>query len=285
LRNKKINRTYTIRILLLLAFIISITGSQELFDINFESTNLISKVRLKDIKKNRLSDDDRKNNAYIKPHQLILSLTGGYLLPTADLKGDVSKINFKNSATTALSYYENWGYTFGILSKLSTDKMDRFRVTVSLSLNYFRNTGQDSSGLYTVEPELNFFQAGLGAEWAFLNYGQQVVYIGFDINASSHSGSINIFNDSTGSQISLLYSPVMRFGASVNLGVDYFISKSFGLTGGLKYSITNLFGKNYDASGLHDLNDDSYTLNGFSINKKTISYLGIYVGLSVYIGD
>lgn len=284
MRNNKINISNRLIIFLLITFIVSFTSSQNYFNKKFDSWNLSSKISLKDSKK-ILSDDDEKNNVYIKPHQFILSLTGGYLQPTADLKGDVSKINFNNTATTALSYYENWGYTFGLLGKLSTDKKDRFRVTVSLSLNYFRNTGQDSSGTFTVQPELNFVQIGLGAEWAFMKRGLLVPHIGFDINATSYYGSINIFDDSTGSQISLLYNPVKRFGASVNLGVDYFMSKSFGFTGGIKYSITNLIGKNYDSSGLHDLDDERYVINGVSINKKTISYLNIYVGLSLYIGE
>jgi len=268
-----------------MAFIISVTGSQQLFDKKFDSRNLLNKISLKNNKIGRLSDDDGNNNEYVKPHQLTLSLTLGYLLPTADLNGDVAKINFSDSASTAFSYYENYGYTFGLLGKLSTDKKDRFRIIVSFSLNYFTNSGLDSSQTYTIEPKLNFLQIGVGAEYAFMKYGKIIPYIGIDINASSYYGSVNIINDLTGFQLSPEYNPVKRLGASVNAGIDYHISNSFGITGGLKYSITNLIGKNYDASGLHDLNDDSFTINGISIDKKTISYLNIFAGLSLYIGD
>jgi hypothetical protein len=282
LRNKKINILSAFRIIIFLVFTITLINSQRLSDNNFNSNTLTKKITLKSNNEKRPVDDD---NFHVKPNQFTLTLTGGYLQPTAGLKGDVSKINFKNPATTALSYYENYGYAFGLLGKLSTDKKDRFRITVSLSLNYFRNSGLDSSQVYTVQPELNFLQVGIGAEYAFMKKGRIVPFVGFDINATSYYGSINIIDDSTQSQVSLNYNPVKRFGASVNAGVDYHISGGFGISGGLKYSITNLIGRNYDESGLHDLDDESYTLNGFTIDKKTISYLSFYIGLSVFIGE
>jgi hypothetical protein len=285
LRNKKIYITSAARMIIFLVLAVSLINSQGLFDNNFNSNTLANKIKSKSDNIKQTADDDGNEDYHVKPHQFTLTLTGGYLLPTGDLKGDVSQINFRNSASTALSYYENYGYTFGLLGKLSTDKKDRFRITVSFALNYFRNSGLDSSQIYTVQPEMNFLQFGLGAEYSFMKKGRIVPFIGFDINTTSYYGAVNIIDESTQSQVSLEYNPVKRYGASVIGGVDYHISDGFGISGGLKYSITNIIGKNYDASGSHDLDDDTYTLNGFTIDKKTISYLGIYVGLTLFMGD
>lgn len=234
---------------------------------------------------NKAPQDDENKILNKFNHQFSLSASGGFLLPIGDLKGDVNTISLTNGVTSAQSYFEKMGYSYGLSAKMKIDKHNKARVTMSLIINNFINSGSDSSGKYTIEPELNFIQLGLGGEYAFARFNDLIPFIGIELNANSFFGQINFIDDSTSSTYSLKYAPVTRYGITIGAGADYYISSSWGVFAGVKFSASNLLGKNFDASGLHDLNDESYTLNGVSIKQKSIMHLAFYAGFTVFVGD
>jgi len=220
----------------------------------------------------------------IKP-DLILSVTGGFSFPLADLKGDLNTVSSKNTATSSRAYFEQWGFNAGLQAQLPVDKKSRLRVTMSLIYNQFTNSGIDSSGATSIEPNLNFIQFGLGAEWAFTSISDITPYINIEANANIFGGSINFTDINSGLSYSADYNPDTRYGFTAAAGVEKTFNRTFGGYLGIKYCMANVLGKAYDPTGARELDDESFTANGFQINAKTISFVGVYLGFSLYIRD
>lgn len=219
-----------------------------------------------------------------KPEFILTAFAGGSM-PLNQLKGDVSTISLTNGATSAVSYFEKWGYNIGVLGKLPVGKKGNLRINLSFVYNRFFNTGTDSSNTMTVEPNLNILQTGLGAEWAFTNVGKITPFIAVELNANICNGSIDIFEAASGPAQSYNYNRNIRYGFNAGAGIEYSINRTFGLTGGIKYHWTNPIGKDYDETGAHDLNDDAFTINGVNVGQKNITFLNFYAGIALYIRD
>lgn len=219
-----------------------------------------------------------------KPEFILAAFAGGSM-PLNEFKGDLSTISLTNGASSAPSYFEKWGYNLGVLSKLPVGKTGNFRINVSLVYNRFFNSGSDSSGTVTIEPNLNIFQAGLGAEWAFNKIGNITPYIGAEFNANIYHGSIDFITIEGGSTFTYNYNRNVRYGFNAGAGIEYSINRSFGLIGGVKYHWTNLIGKKFDESGAHDLDDEAYSYSGINIKQKNITFINFYAGIALYIRD
>ncbi|HEY3250841.1 MAG TPA: hypothetical protein VGK25_06955 [Ignavibacteria bacterium] len=224
------------------------------------------------------------NVSNIRP-DLIISVTGGLSLPLADLKGDLSTVSLTNGATSSRAYFEKYGLNFGVQGKLPVDKKDRLRVIISVAYNFFTNSGSDSSGSSTIEPKLNFFQFGLGAEYAFMSAGDITPYFNLEANANIFGGSIDFTDNTSGLTVTAEYNRVTRYGFTASGGIEKAFTKSFGGFLGVKYCMANVLGKSSDLTGARELDDDSFVVNGFSVSQRTISFVGIYLGLSLYIRD
>ena len=219
-----------------------------------------------------------------KPEFVLTAFAGGSL-PLNELKGDLSSISLFNGATSSTGYFEAWGYNNGVLGKLPVGRKGNFMINISLIYNRFFNSGGDSTGTVTIEPNLNIFQSGLGAEWAFNKIGNVTPFIGAEFNANIYHGSIEFIEIEGGPGISYNYNRNVRYGFSAGAGIEYSINKTFGLTGGVKYNWTNLIGKKYDESGAHDLDDEAFIVNGISIKQRNIAFLNFYAGVALYIWD
>jgi len=219
-----------------------------------------------------------------KSLQIIVGATGGFLVPTGDLKGEISTISLSNPVTTSKSYFENWGYSLGVEFKLPTASRDDLRITFSTCLNSFFNSGTDSSGIYSVEPTLKSIQTGLGIEYAIAVSKKVKVHLSAGLTGSLFYGTIDI-RDSAGYVRSLTYNPNRRYGIEGGVGGEYKITENVGVSAGLKYHLANLFGRDFDATGAHDLNDKEFLMNGVSIESKSISFFRLRLGLCVYVFD
>jgi hypothetical protein len=109
-------------------------------------------------------------------------------------------------------------------------------------------------------------------------------FIGAEFTANIFSGAIT-FVQNSGSSIDLNYNRNVRYGVSFGAGAEYPVNKNIGLIAAVKYSLPNIIGKEFDNTGAHDLNDKEFTINGFTINDKTIAFLNFYAGVCLYIGD
>lgn len=217
--------------------------------------------------------------------QLLAVLAGSYLHPLNDLAGDLSSVSLVNGATSSRSYFEKWGYNYGVEIKFPVTNKDNLRIIFSMFLNNFFNSGNDSSGYYIIEPRLKSIQTGLGLEYVFPIQKKFRALIYGGITNNIFYGSIDFYTNSMSFVNSLTYNPNTRFGIEGGIGLEYAAIKKLGVVAGLKYNLANLIGKDYDQTGAHDLNDESFTINGTSISRKTISFLRVYLGLVLYYFD
>lgn len=217
--------------------------------------------------------------------ELILSLSVSGLLPIAELKGNTADISLTNPATSAKSYYELWGYSIGLTAKLPAGKTGNLRPKISLHYTGFFNSGNDSTGMISIEPQLNIIQVGLGAEYSLLLPGSIRPFIEAEATANIFNGSVS-YTDITGiNNYTEDFNRNVRYGFTAGAGAEYVFNKTYSIFAGLRFSMANLVGKEYDETGAHDLNDEAFNLNGFAINRKNISFLSLYAGVSFGIGN
>ena len=216
---------------------------------------------------------------------LISGIYIGFGLPLSPLKGNTTAISLKNSSTLVTNYYVKYGITGGLTEKLPIGKKGNIRLLMDLSYSYFFQSGNDSSGLYTVKPKIQMFSIGFGGEYAFSSIGDFEPFLDAEATGNILGGSTQFLNNATGIDTVDDLNMVTRFGVTFGAGLSYKINKDISFVLGAKYNISNLIGKSWDINGARELNDAAYTLNGNSIGAKTISYMTFYLGLSVSLGS
>lgn len=239
------------------------------------------------------------NSVLLSQTKWNLTITGGYTMPLADLKGDFpdtlgsTLLNFEKSSTLLTKS----GFNIGAIAKYCVDTLGKARVTGGLTYNSFSGS-QDYSrpgGILTYKNKVNIFTISLGAEYGFLPKKKFNPFVGLDLAANFYSGKIEASGDST---FTLNRKSETRIGVIANGGVDIKLSKSLSAIVGVKYALTNLIGKKTEltttaitvtddqetgTSSLKEigLNDEENSTN----KSKTLYYLQIYAGLSFYFGD
>ena len=106
----------------------------------------------------------------------------------------------------------------------------------------------------------NVFSWGLGIENCFTPDRRFKPYIGFELLGSLIGGNATINTDTA--SLSLKIKNSFRFGAAINFGFEYAITRSFGLNLGIKFTNANLLLKESKTSsnpGEIYLNDKTVT--------------------------
>jgi opacity protein-like surface antigen len=223
--------------------------------------------------------------------KFIIHLYGGLSVPLPQLQGDVAPVPI--ATTFEKDYGMKLGINFGADGKYAFDKKGNIRGVISLGYNIFMNPGEYSSvtGSYKYKPTIGIFTASLGAEYAFLPKEKWCPYAGVDFTANFFNGSFNYDPQFSGiPNISL--KSATRFGLQFGVGTDVAVSRSVGITAGVKYHLVNLIGKDSDTSTFSQilpserpLNDAEYTYSGKTVSAKNISYVQIYAGVTFYLGQ
>lgn len=216
-------------------------------------------------------------SAFAQP-QVTVHVTGGYNLPMSPFKGTVG--------TDSNSYFMKSGFSIGADGKYFLGKKRNVGITLSLGYNAFSSgdvvlfTGSSN----TFKSKINIFTAGLGVEYDFMPKGKANPFIGAEFTGNFFSGKTTITTATTTDSSLGTLTSASRFGAQVNAGVDFTISKSIGAVIGIRYNLANLIGKKFDTTsttaGEYPL-DDAANGSG-SISSKSISYLQFYGGVSFY---
>jgi outer membrane protein W len=223
--------------------------------------------------------------------QFTIHLKGGYNLPMPQLKGEAFFYDTEKD-----TYGMKMGYGFGADAKYYLGKKRNVGITLDLGYNMFSNSVDSTVAgtSYTAKRKLNFFQAGLGVEYAFMPKGKVNPFIGAAFTGNFFSGNALIDPAPTDS----LYAEqtlksASRFGAKFGAGLDFVLSKSIGIVVGINYDMTNLIGKDTTLTGLSTnefgLNDKeySYTIGTTTttVAAKNINYLSFYAGVSFYLNQ
>ena len=222
--------------------------------------------------------------SYAQP-KVILHLTGGYSIPSADLRGTYP--GYPEIAPSA--YFMNSGFNFSVDGKYYINKQRSMGITLGLSYNVFStddlggNTDEFGNP-YTVKNNIYLFTVDMGLEYCFAPKAKINPFVGAEF-------AVNLFNGSStpsrGSSV-LTLKPSTRFGVNFGGGIEWHIGQTAGLVLGVKYDLANLIGKKdttESKSGKdYTLVDAAYTdVTGKSESSRSIQYIQLYAGVSFYL--
>lgn len=227
-----------------------------------------------------------------------LTITGGYTLPLADMKGDFpdtlgsAYLNFEKSSTLLTKS----GFNIGANAKYCVDTLGKARITGGFMYNSLSGSHDYSGplGKVSYKNKVNIFTISAGAEYSFMPKKKFNPFIGLELSANFYSGKIEASGDTTFTQNRKSES---RFGVTAGTGLNIMISKNIAAVIGVKYSLTNLIGKKTELVTTSVITDDQETgtssFNELGLNdeensvnnSKTLYMLQIYTGLSFYFGD
>lgn len=229
-----------------------------------------------------------------------LTITGGYTLPVADLKGSFpdtlgtsNLINFEKSGTLLTS----GGFNIGAIAKYCVDSTGKARFTGGFNYNSLSGSHDYSRnpGTLTYKNKVNIFTISVGAEYGLFPRKKINPFIGLDLAMNFYSGKIEASGDTT---LIIQRKSESRFGVIANVGADIKLNKNLGMVVGVKYALTNLIGKKTELTEVTSpLTDDeepgSFTSRELGLNdeensinpSKTLNYIQFYAGISFYFGD
>ena len=230
-----------------------------------------------------------------------VSFYGGYTLPVADLAGDfpdtlgTSLLDF-NKASTLLT---SSGFNIGAIGKYCVDTLGKAKLTAGLNYGSFSGSKdyQRPGGVLTYKNKVNIFTLSLGAEYNLLPKKKVNPFIGLELAANFYSGKIEASGDTVKTYNRKSES---RFGVIANAGAELKLSKSISAIFGVKYALTNLFGKKTEVTttsttNLTDADEEGGTssLNEIPLNDadynnnkaKSLNYVQFYAGITFHFGD
>lgn len=233
--------------------------------------------------------------------KVTLNVTGGYGVPLGDFKVDVPTTT--RADADEFPYYTKQFWNFGANGKLAFGQQGNWRVVFGLADNMYSNDVNvllkaDSTGTLvttSLKPNVNIFSIILGGEYAFLPKGQVNPFVGLAMPINFFSGDFT-FGQSVFVKGEQRTGPMdmkseTRIGLTFDAGVDFMISKQFGIITGLNYNIINLIGKGADdeeeiGPNEIDLGDAEHILDdGTTLSpSKTLTSFNGYLGVSFFFG-
>lgn len=212
-----------------------------------------------------------------------LQFTGGYSIPTGDLKGEFGPTveTFRTNNPDTNTYYMKQGLNFGIYGKQALGKAANFRIAGGLIYNRFsRNVNYNVGGQFaSIKMNMTVLSIAAGGEWGFLPKKSKInPFVEGAVAVNFISGGFT--KQQADSTITYSLESSTRIGFHLGGGLDFPLSYRVGLTAGFKYAVANLIGKQsgIDIATTYALNDERYG------RKRTISYLQFYGGVSFYFG-
>jgi hypothetical protein len=225
-------------------------------------------------------------------------LFGGYTAPVGDLHTEVPLLdtvredwpyqmkvayNLGAIGMYPITKHKNLNLTFGITYTAFSNSIDILVPTTGIGGNI--DAGADTGTTITFNPKIHIFTLNLGVLYKFNLDKKLRPMLSFDLTGNFISGSIDFSSSPTSLYTSSDVKSSLRGGIQFGGGLEYLINDYFGLYGAIKYNLVNLIGKTGDNSlqtASIGLGDKQHTENGITRSGKTISYLQISIGASLY---
>lgn len=208
---------------------------------------------------------------------VVIHLTGGYSLPSSDLRGNVL-----DSLTS--NYQTKNGFNIGGDAALSLGRLRTVRLLFSVSYHGFSNESDNpiNSTVGYEKVSFNDMQMGLGIELALAPKSIIDPFISAEV-ISSFLGGSRTFDHPDGGHHNAEMNGATRYGLAIGGGLDFMLFKAAGIGGviGAKYHFANLLGK---SAGNNIFINTNYDLDD-QTNGKNISFMSLYAGLTFYIGE
>ncbi len=238
------------------------------------------------------------SQSYSQP-KLTIDVTGGYGAPLGDFTVDVPTDTRVDA--DLFPYYTKQFWNVGADGKIAFGTQGNWRAVFGLLYNSFTNSTNaifraDSTGTLVTtsfEPKVNVLSIILGGEYAFLPKGKVNPYVGLNLPINFFSGDFT-FGQPVYVKGEIRTAPMdmkseTRIGLTFDAGVNFVVSKQFGINAGMNYSILNLIGKGSDdeeeiGPNEIDLGDAEHTEDGMNFPSKTLTSINGYLGVSFYFG-
>ncbi len=254
------------------------------------------------------SQDNTLRYKYTAP-RFVIELAGSYNLPIGQTRGGVEDFfTFKNYGLVyGIGFHLNvkyaankkatiWPYFSGGFAQLQNDETFNSYIDSNIIRNGYPLSG---NGIYNSTPGSSLLvirniYAGLGVQYMFGPRHSLVPFIGIEADYNFLWGFYQqeprlVAGPEGIHKSTFPINSATRIGIAMDAGTDFRIAQNLGFVFGVKYSISNLFGKRSDAtaSGDNSMNliDQAATgLNSNLSSDRNIGYLQFYLGFSLFFG-
>jgi hypothetical protein len=219
-----------------------------------------------------------------------LHFLGGYSIAMGDLKGKFGDTwaTYQTNPDSNTYFLQN-GFNFGLDLKFAPYlKHKGFKIMGGVYFTNFSQGAQYSDSALSVQfaYALRIFSFSVGAEYSYITKTSKIhPFVNAQLMFSLFSGNYEetYSNDST---INFTLKSASRFGVKLGGGVDIPVGRRLGVIIGANYNMANLMGKKStgDFGTQYGLNDKEGIVNNTRYKNKSINFLNIYVGFSLYLG-
>lgn len=219
-----------------------------------------------------------------------LHLIGGYSIAMGDMKGDFgsTRATYQTNADSNTYWLQN-GFTFGMDLKFAPySKHKGFKVMGGIHYNSFSQGAEysDTSGSVVIDYAMRIFSITIGLDYSLETKTSKInPYVNAQFTTNFFSGNYDeTYSD--GNTTNLTLKPAIRFGLKFGGGVDIPVGRRLGVNIGANYNIANLIGKesSADFGTQYSLNDGEGTVDNKKWNNRSINFVNIYAGFTLYLG-
>jgi hypothetical protein len=219
-----------------------------------------------------------------------LHFVGGYAIAMGDMKGDFGPTQATFTVNSdSNTYFLHNGFTFGMDLKFAPYTRHKgFKIIGGIHYNSFSQGAEygDSTGSVVIDYGMRIFSITIGVD---LSYETKTSKINPFVNAQFTTNFFSGNYDETysdGNTTNLTLKSATRFGLKFGGGLDIPLGRRLGAVLGFNYNMANLLGKesSADFGTQYNLNDKEGTVNNKKWDNRSINFLNIYAGFTLYLG-
>jgi hypothetical protein len=219
----------------------------------------------------------------------MLSFIGGYSIPMGDLKGKFGSTwaTFTTNQDSNTYFLQN-GLNFGMDMKFAPYKSSKFKIIGGVHFTSFTQGAQysDTAISVLIDYGMRIFSMSVGLEYSYVTKTSKInPFVNAQFTVNLFSGNYDE-TYSNGNTTNLTLKSAARFGLRLGGGLDIPLGRRLGAVIGVNYNLANLLGRKStgDFGSQYSLNDKEGVVNNVPYKNKSINYLNIFAGFSLYLG-
>jgi hypothetical protein len=225
---------------------------------------------------------------YSQPSSM-LSFVGGYSIAMGDLKGKFGSTwaTYQTNPDSNTYFLQN-GFNFGMDMKFAPYRSTKFKIIGGVHYTTFTQGAEysDTTISVIIDYGMRIFSFSIGLEYSYVTKTNKInPFINANFTVNLYSGNYDeTYSD--GNTKNLTLKSATRFGARFGGGLDIPLGRRLGAVVGVNYNMANLLGREStgDFGTQYSLNDKEGVVNDIPYKNKSINYLNIYIGFSLYLG-
>lgn len=218
-----------------------------------------------------------------------LTFLGGYSVAMGDMKGKFGSTwqTYQNNPDSNTYFLQN-GFNFGMDMKFAPYRDTKFKIIGGVHFASFSQGAEYSDTGISVDISyaMRIFSFSAGVEYSYVTKTSKInPFVNGQLVLNLFSGNYDeTYSNGTTKNLTLKSS--VRFGLRLGAGVDVPMGRRLGLVAGFNYNLANLIGKqsSADFGSQYTLNDKEGVVNNEKFDNRSINYLNIYLGFSLYLG-